>query len=79
MRADDDLTIAGNLIAGRELPIGADDCAVCPDLAASNTLSAEPGVYIAPDSGDLRLRPGISEPAPVLPPLSWDDSGGPRP
>ena len=58
MRADDDLTIAGNLIAGRELPIGADDCALCPDLAASNALSADPGLYVAPESGDLRLRPG---------------------
>jgi hypothetical protein len=52
---------------------------VCPDLAVSNTLSADPGVYVAPESGDLRLRPGIPEPAPVLPALSWDDSGGPRP
>ena len=79
MRADDDLTIAGNLIAGRELPIGADDCAVCPDLAASNTLSAGPGVFVAPESGDLRLRPVIPEPAPGLPTPTWDDSGGPRP
>ncbi len=79
MRADDDLTIAGNLIAGRGLPTGAEDCAVCPGLAASNTLSAGPGLYVAPENGDLRLRPGIAEPAPALPALSWDDSGGPRP
>ena len=36
VRADDDLTIAGNLIAGRDLPVGAEDCAVCLGLAASN-------------------------------------------
>ena len=79
VRADDDLTIAGNLIAGRDLPTGSEDCAVCPGLAASNTLSAGPGLYVAPENGDLRLRPGIAEPAPALPALSWDDSGGPRP
>jgi hypothetical protein len=79
VRADDDLTIAGNLIAGRDLPVGGEDCAVCPGLAGANALSAGPGLYVAPETGDLRLRPGIAEPAPALPALSWDDAGGPRP
>ena len=77
VRADDDLTIAGNLIAGRGLPIGAEDCELCPSLMATNTLSSEPGLFVS--GNDLRLRAGITEPAPVLPALSWDDSGGPRP
>ena len=79
MRADDDLNIAGNLIAGRELPIGAEDCTLCPSLAASNTLSAGSGLYVAPERDDLRLRPGVAEPNPALPALSWGDAGVPGP
>ena len=79
VRSDDALTIAGNLIAGRDLPVGTEDCAVCPSLAAGNTLSAGTGIYVAPERGDLRLRPGLAEPSPALPALSWHDAGVPHP
>ena len=68
VRADDDLTIAGNLIAGRGLPPGTD--------AGSNTFDAAPGLFRAPSRGDLRLRSGVAAPAVTLPAFGWSDSGG---
>jgi len=58
VRADDDLHIAGNLIAGRGVPDGVDDCMApdCRELAARNELAAAPGIFQAPTRGDLRLR-----------------------
>jgi hypothetical protein len=81
VRADDDLHIAGNLIAGRGLPAGSDDCAAedCAAIGSRNTLDARSGLFRAPLSGDLRLAPGRSAPAPTLPEVAWDDSGGVRP
>ena len=75
--ADDDLHIAGNLIAGRGLPDGADDCtaADCRELAARNTLSAHPGLFRAPTHGNLRMRAPYRAPKPALPTLSWADAG----
>jgi hypothetical protein len=56
--ADDGLAIAGNVIAGRGLPSGVDDCvaADCAAIAERNTLDARPGLFRAPARGDLRLR-----------------------
>jgi hypothetical protein len=81
VRADDDLHITGNLIAGRGLLNGVDDCAApdCRELARRNTLSARPGIFQAPERGDLRLRSGYREPNPTLPTLSWGDAGGAQP
>ena len=69
VRADDELQIAGNLIAGRGLPAGTEDCSApdCGSIGERNTLSAAPGIYRAPASGDLRLSPGRSAPNPALP------------
>lgn len=69
VRADDELHIAGNLIAGRGLPDGVDECAApdCAELAARNELSAPPGIFRAPERDDLRLRPGYRDPAPEFP------------
>jgi hypothetical protein len=69
VRADDDLHIAGNLIAGRGLLEGVDDCAApdCGELAMRNELSASPGIFEAPTRGDLRLRAGYRAPEPALP------------
>lgn len=72
VRADDDLHIAGNLIAGRGLPVGA-------DVGEGNELGARPGLFAAPERGDLRLRSGSAAPAPSLPAFGWEDSGGVRP
>jgi hypothetical protein len=81
VRADDDLHIAGNLIAGRGLPNGVDDCVApdCRELAGRNRLAARPGIFQAPAHGDLRLRSGYREPKPTLPTLSWNDAGGAQP
>jgi hypothetical protein len=81
VRADDDLHIAGNLIAGRGLPTGVEECAApdCGALAERNTLGARPGIFRAPERGDLRLSAGYSTPDPQLPALTWDDSGGVQP
>jgi hypothetical protein len=81
VRADDDLHIAGNLIAGRGLPTGVDECAApdCGALAERNTLAARPGIFRAPERGDLRLSAGYSAPDPLLPAVTWDDSGGVQP
>jgi hypothetical protein len=69
VRADDDLHISGNLIAGRGLPTGVDDCAAedCAAIEERNTLSARPGLFRAPARGDLRLRDGVDAPDPALP------------
>jgi hypothetical protein len=67
--ADDGLVIAGNLIAGRDLPVGSEECALCPGLAGTNTLGAPSGLFVAPERGDLRLRPGVTAPNPALPVL----------
>jgi hypothetical protein len=69
VRADDELHIAGNLIAGRGLPHGVDDCAApdCAGLAARNELSVPAGIFRAPERGDLRLGRGYRDPAPELP------------
>jgi hypothetical protein len=81
VRADDDLHIAENLIAGRGLPAGVDDCAApdCGAIADRNSLSATPGVFRAPARGDLRLSPGYTAPSPVLPEIGWADAGGVQP
>jgi Right handed beta helix region len=81
VRADDDLHITGNLIAGRGLPNGVDDCVAtdCRELARRNTLSAPPGIFQAPERGDLRLRSGYREPKPTLPTRRWGDAGGVQP
>jgi hypothetical protein len=81
VRSDDDLHITGNLIAGRGLPAGTDDCVAedCAAIGSRNTLDARPGLFRAPLRGDLRLAPGIAAPAPVLPGLAWDDAGGVQP
>jgi hypothetical protein len=81
VRADDDLHIAGNLIAGRGLPPGVDDCTAedCAAIADRNTLDAAPGLFRAPARGDLRLSAGVAAPAPSLPSFGWGDSGGVRP
>jgi hypothetical protein len=76
VRSDEDLHIAGNLIAGRGLPTGTEECGGCGDVAGSNMLDASPGLFRAPARGDLRLRPGRAAPAPVLPEFDWSDSGG---
>jgi hypothetical protein len=76
VRADDDLHIAGNLIAGRGLPTGTEDCSGCGDVGAANVLDAGPGLFRRPGRGDLRLRSGLTAPAPVLPVFDWSDSGG---
>ena len=64
VRADDDLHIAGNLIAGRGLPTGADGCAAedCGALAQRNDLSARPGLYsgAAQRQPEPEGRPGFS-------------------
>jgi hypothetical protein len=69
VRADDELHIAGNLIAGRGLPAGTDDCSApdCGSIAERNTLSAAPGLFRAPARGDLRMSPDYSAPDPALP------------
>jgi hypothetical protein len=79
--ADDELHIAANLIAGRGMFTGADECAApdCRAIADRNSLSAAPGLYRAPERGDLRLRAGISAPRPALPEVSWADAGGVHP
>lgn len=81
VRADDDLHIAENLIAGRDLAPGTDDCtaADCADLASRNTLDARPGLFADPGNGDFSLAGGRAAPAPALPTLTWDDSGGVAP
>ena len=81
VRADDDLHIASNLIAGRGLEPGTDDCTAddCAAIAERNTLDAAPGLYRAPTRGDFRLVPGVAAPDPALPTFAWDDSGGVRP
>jgi hypothetical protein len=81
VRADDDLHIADNLIAGRGLPTGADECdaADCRDLEARNILNAAPGLFRDPSRGDLRLRDGVGTPAPAMPELGWTDAGGVAP
>lgn len=78
VRADDDLHIADNLIAGRGLPTGVEECAApdCSEIAARNSLDASPGLFRAPAQGDLRLRAGVQAPVPVLPSFEWGDSGG---
>jgi hypothetical protein len=78
VRADDDLHIAGNLIAGRGLPTGVDDCtaADCGAIGERNTLDAAPGIFQAPERGDLRIAAGYEQPNPELPALDWSDSGG---
>jgi hypothetical protein len=72
VRADDDLHIAGNLIAGRGLPTGVDDCAApdCGELGQRNSLDAAPGLFRAPAQGDLTLSSGVSAPDPALPDLA---------
>jgi hypothetical protein len=77
VRADDDLHIAGNLIAGRGLPTGADECTApdCGALAERNSLSAPPGVFRSPERGDLRLSAGYRAPDPVLPTIDYADAG----
>jgi hypothetical protein len=69
VRADDELHIGENIIAGRGMPEGTDDCEApdCRELATRNELSAPPGLFEAPTRGDLRLRAGIREPRPALP------------
>ncbi|MEA2412240.1 MAG: hypothetical protein QOC77_2801 [Thermoleophilaceae bacterium] len=81
VRADDDLHIAGNLIAGRGLIPGTDECEAddCRAIGSRNTLDAQPGLFRSPLRGDLRLAPGRSAPAPALPALTWDDAGGVQP
>jgi hypothetical protein len=78
VRADDDLHIAGNLIAGRGLTPGVDDCAAddCAAIGERNTLDAAPGIFQAPERGDLRIAAGYEQPNPELPALDWSDSGG---
>jgi hypothetical protein len=77
VRADDELHITGNLIAGRGLPTGADECAApdCAALADRNSLAAPPGIFRAPARGDLRLSPGYSAPDPALPAIDYADAG----
>ena len=81
VRADDDLHISGNLIAGRGLPSGTDDCAAedCGAIGSVNTLDAPPGLFRAPLRDDLRLASGRRAPNPALPAFGWDDAGGVRP
>jgi hypothetical protein len=81
VRADEDLHISGNLIAGRGRPTGTDECiaADCRRISAANTLDAAPGLYTNPRTGDLSLARGHAAPDPSLPALSWNDSGGVRP
>ena len=81
VRADDDLHIADNLIAGRGLPTGTEDCASddCAAIGSRNTLDAGTGLFRAPARGDLRLAAGHTAPAPALPSFGWDDSGGVHP
>jgi hypothetical protein len=77
VRADDELHIAENLIAGRGLPTGADECAApdCGALGDRNSLSAPPGIFRAPRRGDLRLRAGYRAPNPALPAIDYADAG----
>jgi hypothetical protein len=77
VRADDDLHIAENLIAGRGLPTGAEECAApdCSALADRNSLSAPTGIFRAPDRGDLVLRSGYTAPDPSLPSIDFAGSG----
>jgi hypothetical protein len=81
VHADDYLHIADNLIAGRGLPNGADECTApdCRELARRNRLSAPPGIFQAPERGNLRLRSGYRKPNPTMPTLSWGDAGGAQP
>jgi hypothetical protein len=81
VRADDDLHVAGNLIAGRGLPTGTDECDAedCRAIGSRNTLDARPGLFRAALRGDLRMAPGLTAPAPALPALTWEDAGGVRP
>jgi hypothetical protein len=76
VRSDDDLVIADNLIAGRGLPSGVEECSGCGDVPGSNSLDARPGLFRAPGRGDLRLAAGVAAPSPVLPSFDWSDSGG---
>jgi hypothetical protein len=76
VRADDALVIADNLIAGRGLPSGIEECGGCGDVAGGNALAAAPGLFRAPARGDLRLRVGVTAPAVTLPAFDWSDSGG---
>ena len=78
VRADEDLHIAGNLIAGRGLPPGTDDCAAddCRAIAERNDLGAGTGLFRDPARGDLRLAGGRAAPAPELPVRDPGDSGG---
>ena len=77
VRADDGLHIAANLIGGRGLPSGAEECAApdCGALGDRNTLSALPGLFRAPARGDLRLRRGRSAPRPALPAIDYGAAG----
>jgi hypothetical protein len=72
VRADDDLTIAGNVIAGRGLPAGF-------EATDGNDLSAAPGLFRDPAHGDLRLADGRAAPDVQLPEFAWSDSGGVSP
>ena len=73
VRADDDLNVSGNVIAGRGLPAGVDG------IDAGNDLSAAPGLFRDPARGDLRLAAGRSAPSVELPEVGWSDSGGVSP
>ena len=73
VRADDDLTIAGNVVAARGLPAGVDG------IGDRNDLSAAPGLFRDPARGDLRPAAGRAEPSVQLPELGWADSGGVAP
>lgn len=81
VRADDDLHIAGNVIAGRRLPAGVDGCAAedCGAIEQRNELSAATGLFRSPERGDLRLAGRRKAPMPALPELGWADSGGVAP
>jgi hypothetical protein len=74
VRADDDLHIADNVIAGRGTPSG-----LPADDARRNELRAHPGLFADPGAGDFTLTGGRAAPAPRLPVLRWADSGGVSP
>jgi hypothetical protein len=81
VRSDDDLHISGNVIAGRGLPPGTDDCAAddCRAIADVNDLAAATGLFRDPAAGDLRLADGRTAPDPQIPEFGWADSGGVAP
>ena len=74
VRADDDLTLAGNVLAGRGLPTGTEECGGCGDVAASNQVDAAPGLFRDPEHGDLRFAPGREVAPASLPVLGWEDA-----